>query len=111
MGVTVYGICALAFMMVMYALERRHPRFILAFVLGCLLSSAYGFMSGTWPFGVVELVWAAIALRRYQTAEPVARPRAADDGDHDEAATSSLAGYGWLHRRTDRTFPPWRRAR
>ncbi len=52
-------------MMLMYALERRGPRFVLAFALGCALSSAYGFLAGTWPFGVVEAIWAVIALRRY----------------------------------------------
>lgn len=71
MVVTIYGVCAVTFMMAMYALEHRHRRFILAFALGCLLSSAYGFLSGAWPFGVVELVWSGIALRRYRTADPV----------------------------------------
>jgi hypothetical protein len=63
--VTIYGVCALTFMMAMYALERRHRRFLLAFSLGCLLSSAYGFLSDAWPFGVVEFIWSGIALRRY----------------------------------------------
>ena len=53
-------------MMTMYALERRGRVFVLGFALGCFLSSAYGFISGTWPFGVVELIWSAIALRRYR---------------------------------------------
>jgi len=70
MTVTIYGVCALTFMMVMYALERRGRGFILAFALGCVLSSVYGFLSGAWPFGVVELIWAGIALHRYQ--QPVA---------------------------------------
>lgn len=61
---TVFGVCALTFMMAMYALERRHRRFVLAFACGCLLSSAYGFLAGTWPFGVLEAVWALIALSR-----------------------------------------------
>lgn len=65
LGVTVFGVVALTFMMVMYALERRHPSFVLAFALGCLLSSTYGFLSGAWPFGVVELVWTGVAARRY----------------------------------------------
>ena len=52
-------------MMLMYALERRNPRFVLAFALGCILSSAYGFLSGAWPFGVVELIWSGVAIRRY----------------------------------------------
>ena len=66
MAVTLYGVLALSFMMVMYALERRGRRFVLLFALGCLLSSAYGFLSGAWPFGVVELIWSGIALRRYR---------------------------------------------
>jgi hypothetical protein len=45
--------------------------FILAFGCGCLLSSAYGFLAGTWPFGVVEVIWAAIAFDRYRTTQPV----------------------------------------
>jgi hypothetical protein len=64
--VTVYGVCALTFMMVMYALEGRGPRFTLSFALGCGLSSIYGFLADAWPFGLVELIWAAVALRRYQ---------------------------------------------
>lgn len=62
---TAFGATAVTFMMVMYALERRHPAFILAFALGCLLSSAYGFLAGTWPFGVVEAIWAGVAVHRY----------------------------------------------
>ena len=63
--VTAYGVVALTFMMVMYALETRGRPFVLAFALGCALSSSYGFLSGAWPFGVVEAVWALVALRRF----------------------------------------------
>ncbi len=66
-AVTLFGILAVSFMMVMYALEQRRPIFILAFAIGCLLSSAYGFLSGAWPFGVVEVIWSGVALRRYLT--------------------------------------------
>jgi len=62
---TAFGALALTFMMAMYTLEHRHPAFVLAFAAGCALSSTYGFLSGAWPFGVVELVWAAIAFRRF----------------------------------------------
>jgi hypothetical protein len=65
-ALTSYGVLALTFMMAMYALERRHQRFVLAFALGCALASSYGFLSGAWPFGVVEAIWALVALRRYQ---------------------------------------------
>jgi hypothetical protein len=64
-AVTLYGVVAVTFMMLMYALEKRGPGFIAAFAVGCLLSSAYGFLSGAWPFGVVEAVWAVVAVRRY----------------------------------------------
>ena len=64
--VTIYGVCAVTFMMIMYALESRGSTFVLLFALGCVLSSAYGFLSGAWPFGVVELIWSAIAVRRYR---------------------------------------------
>ena len=66
--VTLYGVCALSFMMLMYALERRGPIFVAGFALGCVLSSVYGFWSGAWPFGVVELIWSAVALRRFALA-------------------------------------------
>ena len=68
LSITIFGVIALTFMMVMYALERRHRNFVLAFAVGCLLSSAYGFLSGAWPFGVVELIWAGVAIRRFSTA-------------------------------------------
>ncbi len=67
LAVTIYGVCAVTFMMAMYALERRGKQFILAFAAGCLLSSVYGFLSGAWPFGVVEIIWSGIAVRRYRT--------------------------------------------
>ncbi len=66
--ITLYGVVAVTFMMLMYALERRGRRFIAAFALGCALSSVYGFLSGAWPFGVVEALWALVALRRFRDA-------------------------------------------
>jgi hypothetical protein len=59
-------------MMVMYALERRGNGFVLAFAVGCALSSLYGFLSGAWPFGVVEAIWTAVALQRFRRVR--ARP-------------------------------------
>lgn len=63
-AVTIYGVLALSFMMLMYALESRGRRFVVLFALGCVLSSIYGFASGAWPFGVVEAIWSLIAVRR-----------------------------------------------
>lgn len=69
MVVTLYGVGAVTFMMVMYALERRGRVFVGGFALGCALSSIYGFASGAWPFGFVEPVWAGVAIRRYREAD------------------------------------------
>ena len=71
--VTLCGVVALTFMMAMYALEDRGREFILWFAVGCVLSSVYGFLSGAWPFGVVELIWAGVAVARYRRT-PVVRP-------------------------------------
>jgi len=65
LAVTIYGVVALTFMMCMYAFESRGHGFVLAFAAGCALSSVYGFLSGAWPFGVVELIWSGIALARF----------------------------------------------
>lgn len=69
MNVTVFGVIAVSFMMIMYAFESRGRRFIALFALGCALSSAYGFLSGAWPFGVVEGVWTFIALQRWRSTK------------------------------------------
>jgi hypothetical protein len=61
---TIFGVSALTFMMSMYALEARGRGFVVAFAAGCGLSSLYGFLSGAWPFGIVEAVWVLVALRR-----------------------------------------------
>lgn len=66
MFLTAFGAVAVTFMMLMYALERRHPGFVLAFACGCLLSSVYGFLAGAWPFGVVEVIWAGVAVYRFR---------------------------------------------
>jgi hypothetical protein len=64
--ITIYGVVAVSFMMTMYALESRGRTFVLLFAVGCLLSSSYGFLSGAWPFGVVEAIWSVIALQRFR---------------------------------------------
>jgi hypothetical protein len=53
-------------MFVSYWLEARHRAFVLAFAAACLASSAYGFLAGAWPFGIVEIAWAAVAFQRFR---------------------------------------------
>jgi hypothetical protein len=52
-------------MMLFYALESRSPHFVFAFAIASLAASAYGFLQGAWPFGVVEVIWSGVALRRW----------------------------------------------
>ncbi|MBV8977606.1 MAG: hypothetical protein JO261_04765 [Alphaproteobacteria bacterium] len=59
-----FGLFAVGAMLVFYALEARSPWFVLAFAGACVLAALYGFLQGAWPFGAVELVWAAVALWR-----------------------------------------------
>jgi hypothetical protein len=74
-GLTAFGLFAVTAMLVCYAFERRSTWFVLAFAGSCLLGSAYGFLQGAWPFGLVEAVWAMLALRRWYTATHIARSR------------------------------------
>jgi hypothetical protein len=62
-----FGLFAVTAMLVTYALEKRSNWFILAFAVSCGLGSAYGFLQGAWPFGLVEAVWMLVALRRWWT--------------------------------------------
>jgi hypothetical protein len=56
-------------MLICYALEDRSPWFILAFAIACALGSAYGFLQGAWPFGLVEGIWSLVAVRRWRLAK------------------------------------------
>lgn len=64
-ALTLFGLFAVTMMLVCYAAEDRSPWFILAFAVACALGSAYGFLQGAWPFGLVESIWAVVAARRW----------------------------------------------
>jgi hypothetical protein len=65
-ALTLFGLVAVAAMLVFYALEERSPWCVLGFAAACAAGSIYGFLQGAWPFGVVEAIWALVALRRWQ---------------------------------------------
>ena len=64
-ALTWIGLLALSFTLVCYALESRSHWWTLGFAAGCVLGSIYGFLQGAWPFGLVEAIWAVVALRRW----------------------------------------------
>ena len=65
-ALSLFGLLAVSAMLVTYALEDRSHWYILAFAAACALGSIYGFLQGAWPFGLVEAVWAGVALRRWR---------------------------------------------
>jgi hypothetical protein len=74
---SIFGLVAVALMLVCYALEDRSRWFILAFSGSCLLASAYGFLQGAWPFGLVEAIWSMVALRRWYLNGRTTQPQGA----------------------------------
>jgi len=65
-GLTVFGLVAVSLMLLFYALEDKSPWFVLGFAGSCVLGSAYGFLQGAWPFGLVEGVWSLVAANRWR---------------------------------------------
>ena len=64
-GLTSFGLFAVTAMLICYALEERSAWFILAFAAACGLGSVYGFLQGAWPFGLIEAIWALVAVHRW----------------------------------------------
>jgi hypothetical protein len=62
---TTFGLFAVTAMLICYAMEKQSPWFVLGFAGACALGSIYGFLQGAWPFGLVEMVWSVVALRRW----------------------------------------------
>jgi hypothetical protein len=73
-ALTLFGLVAVSLMLVCYALEQRSRWYVLGFAGACAMGSAYGFLQGAWPFGLVEAIWAVVALRRWHRARFAATP-------------------------------------
>jgi hypothetical protein len=76
---TIFGLIAVGAMLTFYTLEDRSPWFVLAFASACVMASAYGFLQGAWPFGLVEAVWSLIAFRRWRLRSTTAADPSADN--------------------------------
>jgi hypothetical protein len=64
-GLTIFGFAAISIMLIAYIFEERSPVWVFIFATACVASSIYGFLAGTIPFGVVEIIWAAVAYRKW----------------------------------------------
>jgi hypothetical protein len=65
-ALSIFGLFAVTAMLIFYALEDRSPWCVLGFAAACALGSAYGFLQGAWPFGLIEAIWAGVAVYRWQ---------------------------------------------
>jgi hypothetical protein len=65
-ALTAFGLFAVSAMLVSYAMERRSHWWVLVFAGACWLGSAYGFLQGAWPFGLVEAIWGVVAIVRWR---------------------------------------------
>jgi hypothetical protein len=64
-GLTIFGLFSVTGMLICYAFDDYSHWFVLGFAVSCALGSIYGFLQGAWPFGVVEAIWSAVAVRRW----------------------------------------------
>lgn len=63
----IYGVIALLAMLFFYSREGRGSVYTLLFALSCVASSVYGFLAGTWPFGIIEFIWFIFSFRKYMS--------------------------------------------
>lgn len=68
-GLTLFGFAAILIMLVAYILEERSTIWIFVFATACVASSIYGWLAGTIPFGIVEIIWAGFAYRKWWKAK------------------------------------------
>ena len=64
-ALTLFGVVALTIMVVCYALERKSRWYTFGMAVCCVAASVYAFLAGTWPFGILEFIWAIIAFARW----------------------------------------------
>ena len=67
-ALTAFVLFAVSAMLIFYGMEPRGRIYILGFAFACTLGSAYGFLQGAWPFGLVEAIWSLVALWRFRQA-------------------------------------------
>jgi hypothetical protein len=63
--ITAFGAAAVGVMFLSYWLEPRSRWFVAIFALASACASAYAWLIESYPFFVVEGLWAAVAFRRF----------------------------------------------
>lgn len=62
--IELYGTAAVGLMALSYALEERGLAFRWLFAVSCLAAAFYAALIGSWPFALIETLWAGAAARR-----------------------------------------------
>ena len=86
---TFFGLVAVTLMLVFYWLEPPNRHYILAFAGACLLASAYGFLSGAWPFG-----WSRRSERQSRQSAGL-RPDPGLSSSYMESRASAVLRRSW----------------
>ena len=68
MGLELWGFASVGVMATAYALEARARAWVLVFAAASVSAAGYAVAIESWPFAIVEGVWAAIAFRRWMDA-------------------------------------------
>lgn len=63
-----FGLLTLTVGLVFYSMEKRGRWAIMGFAYACAGGSVYGFLQGAWPFGIIEAIWALVAVKRWHDA-------------------------------------------
>jgi len=67
-GIELFGIFAIATMVISYALESRGRVFVAIFAIGCAMAAFYAWLIGSYPFLIAEAIWSVIAFWRWLKA-------------------------------------------
>ena len=62
---TSFGFIAVSIMMLSYLFEARSKWYVLIFAGGSVATAVYSGLAEVYPITVVEVIWSAVALRRF----------------------------------------------
>lgn len=75
-GLTIFGFCSVAAMLLFYAFEDESLWLVLGFAISCVLLAVYGFLQGSWMIATAGAIWSLIALKRWQKRRLAGKPAA-----------------------------------
>lgn len=71
---TLYGILSVGLMVAFYTFEDESVWLVLGFALACTAAAVCAFLLGHWPLGALGVIWAFVALKRWQKRRLAGKP-------------------------------------